>query len=103
MYAKGMSTRDIQHPVKEIYNHDISPETVSRITDAVIDKAKEWQNRPLEPIYAIVFMDALFLKLRGGWPGQKRCGLSDVRHRPGGTKGVSRHLAWPKGICQQPT
>jgi len=64
MYAKGMSTRDIQHHVKEIYNHDISPETVSRITDAVIDKAKEWQNRPLEPIYAIVFMDALFLKLR---------------------------------------
>ena len=64
MYAKGMSTRDIQHHVKEIYNHDISPETVSRITDAVIDKAKEWQHRPLEPIYAIVFMDALFLKLR---------------------------------------
>jgi transposase-like protein len=59
-----MSTRDIQHHVKEIYNHDISPETVSRITDAVIDKAKEWHNRPLEPISAIVFMDALFLKLR---------------------------------------
>ena len=56
MYAKGMSTRDIQHHVKEIYNHDISPETISRITDAVIDKAKEWQNRPLEPVYAIVFM-----------------------------------------------
>ena len=64
MYAKGMSTRDIQHHVKGIYNHDISPETVSRITDAVIDKAKEWQNRPLEPIHTIVFMDALFLKLR---------------------------------------
>ena len=56
MYAKGMSTRDIQHHVKEIYHHDMSPETVSRITDAVINKAKEWQNRPLEPIYAIVFM-----------------------------------------------
>ena len=47
MYAKGMSTRDIQHHVKEIYNHEISPETVSRITDAFIDKAKEWQHRPL--------------------------------------------------------
>jgi putative transposase len=60
MHAKGMCTRDIQHHVKEIYNHDISPETVSRITDAVSDKAKEWQNRPLEPVYAILFMDALF-------------------------------------------
>lgn len=64
MYSKGMSTRDIQYHIKEIYNYDISPETVSRITDAVIERAKEWQNRPLEPIYAIVFMDALFLKLR---------------------------------------
>ena len=64
MYSKGMSTRDIQYHVKELYNYDISPETVSRITDAVIEKAKEWQNRPLESLYAIVFMDALFLKLR---------------------------------------
>lgn len=65
MYAKGMSTRDIQHHVKEIYNHDISPgDKPGCITD--VDKAKEWQNRgPLEPIYAIVFsVDALFLKLR---------------------------------------
>lgn len=64
MYSKGMTTRDIQNHVKEIYNYDISPETVSRITEAVIDRAKEWQNRPLEPIYAVVFMDALQLKLR---------------------------------------
>ena len=64
MYSKGMSTRDIQYHVKEIYNYDVSPETVSRITDAVIEKAKEWQSRPLESVYAIVFMDALFLKLR---------------------------------------
>ena len=64
MYSKGMSTRDIQYHVKEIYNYEISPETVSRITDAVIDKAREWQTRPLEPIYAIIFMDAIFLKLR---------------------------------------
>ncbi|WP_300160854.1 transposase [Solidesulfovibrio sp.] len=46
MYAKGMSIADNQHEAKGIYNHDISPETVSRITDAVIDKAKEWPNRP---------------------------------------------------------
>ena len=64
MYAKVLTTRDIQGHIKEIYNFDISPEAISRITDAVIDQAREWQNRPLEPIYAMVFMDALYLKLR---------------------------------------
>ena len=64
MYSKGMSTRDIQYHMKEIYNYEISPEAVSRITDAVIDRAREWQTRLLEPIYAIIFMDAIFLKLR---------------------------------------
>lgn len=64
MYAKGMTTRDIQGHIKEIYNFDISAEAVSRITDAVIDRAREWQNRPLKPVYAIIFMDALYLKLR---------------------------------------
>ena len=59
-----MSTRDIQYHVKKIYNYEISPEAVSRITDAVIDRARDWQTRPLEPIYAIIFMDAIFLKLR---------------------------------------
>lgn len=64
MYSKGMTTRDIQGHIKEIYNFDISPEAISRITDAVIEQAREWQNRPLEQVYAIVFMDALYLKLR---------------------------------------
>ena len=64
MYAKVLTTRDIQGHIKEIYNFDISPEAISRITDAVIEQAREWQNRPLEPVYAIVFMDALYLKLR---------------------------------------
>lgn len=64
MYARGMTTRDIQSHVKEIYNYKISPETVSTITDKVLERAREWQNRPLEAIYAIVFMDAVFLKMR---------------------------------------
>jgi transposase-like protein len=64
MYARGMTTRDIQSHVKEIYNYEISPETVSTITDKVLEKAREWQNRPLESVYTIVFMDAIFLKMR---------------------------------------
>ena len=64
MYSKGMSTRDIQDHIKDIYNYEISAESISRITNAVIESASEWQNRPLKPIYSIIFMDALFLKMR---------------------------------------
>ena len=64
LYAKGMSTRDIQSHIEELYNHSLSPESISNITDTVIDRAREWQVRPLESIYAIIFMDATFLKMR---------------------------------------
>jgi transposase-like protein len=48
LYQKGLTTRDIQSYLMEIYNYDVSPETISNITDRVIDKAREWQNRSLE-------------------------------------------------------
>jgi len=64
MYAKGMSTRDIKQHIYDIYGYEISPETVSTITDTVLEHAKEWQSRPLETVYSIVFMDALIIKLR---------------------------------------
>jgi putative transposase len=64
MYAKGMTTRDIQAHIKDLYGYEISPETVSSITDKVLERAREWQSRPLESIYALVYMDAVFLKMR---------------------------------------
>lgn len=64
MYAKGMSTRDIKQHIYDIYGYEISPETVSNITDTMLEHAKEWQSRPLESVYGIVFMDALVVKLR---------------------------------------
>jgi transposase-like protein len=64
MYAKGMTTRDIQAHIHDIYGYELSPETISTMTDRIMDKAREWQNRPLQPIYSVVFMDALFLKMR---------------------------------------
>jgi putative transposase len=64
MYAKGMTTRDIQSHIQDLYNYEISPEMVSSITDRILERAKEWQSQPLEPIYAIVYMDAVFLKMR---------------------------------------
>jgi putative transposase len=60
MYARGMSTRDIQAHIQEMYGIEISPTLVSDITDGVMEDARAWQSRPLEPFYAIVFLDALF-------------------------------------------
>ena len=64
LYARGMSTRDIQAHVRELYGLEISPDLVSAVTDQVIDEVTAWQNRPLEDSYAIVFFDALRVKIR---------------------------------------
>ncbi len=64
MYARGMSTRDIQGHVEDLYGVSISPELVSRITDTVADEVTAWQSRPLDEIYPILFLDALFVKIR---------------------------------------
>ena len=59
LYARGMSTRDIHDQIKDLYGIEISAEYVSHITDVVIEHARLWQNRPLEPVYPFVFMDAI--------------------------------------------
>ena len=64
LYARGMSTRDIQAHVGQLYGVTISPDLVSAVTDAVIDEVTAWQSRPLESAYAIVFFDALRVKIR---------------------------------------
>jgi putative transposase len=64
MYARGMTTRDIQDHVQEIYGAEISPTTVSNITDKIIEVAKEWQSRPLQKIYPIAYFDAIHYKVR---------------------------------------
>lgn len=64
MYAKGMTTRDIERHLESLYGIDASPELISRITDRIIPLISEWQSRPLSPIYAIVFMDAIHYKVR---------------------------------------
>ena len=64
MYARGMSQRDIAETIEEIYGFEISHETISRITDRVIDTAKEWQNRPLKQFYTFLFVDCLYVNIR---------------------------------------
>ena len=64
MYAKGRTTGDIETHIKDIYGLDVSDTTVSRITDKILPVAKEWQQRPLESIYAVVFLDAMHYHVR---------------------------------------
>jgi len=64
LYARGLSTREIQAHLRELYGTEISPELVSAVTDAVLEEVSAWQSRPLESVYAIVFFDALRVKIR---------------------------------------
>ena len=66
MYARGMSTRQIQGSLEEIYQVELSPTSISNVTDAVSDLVKQWQSRPLDSNYAIIWLDALYVKLRDG-------------------------------------
>ena len=64
LYAKGLSIQDIQHHLDDLYGYELSSETISNITDKILEEANEWQNRPLQPIYPIIFMDATVLKIK---------------------------------------
>ena len=66
LYAKGMSNSDIEQQIREVYNFDISTSAISRITDTVTNDIVIWQNRPLEPVYLIVWMDGVVFKVREG-------------------------------------
>ena len=64
LYAHGMSVRDILHHLEQVYGTQLSHETVSRITDQVLEEVRAWQSRPLDPVYAVVFLDAIMVKVR---------------------------------------
>jgi len=64
MYARGMSVREIQGHLRDLYGIEVSPDLVSAVTDAVLDEIAEWQNRPLEALYPLIFFDAIRVKVR---------------------------------------
>ena len=64
LYAHGMTVRDILHHLEQVYGTKLSHEQVSRITDAVMDEVRAWQDRPLDPVYGVVFLDAIMVKVR---------------------------------------
>jgi putative transposase len=66
LYARGMTVREIQAHLEEIYQVEISPTLISQVTDAVIDEVRAWQTRPLERLYPIIYLDCIMVKIRGG-------------------------------------
>ena len=64
LYARGITVREIQGHLQELYGVEVSPDLISRVTDAVLEEVREWQTRPLDPVYPVVFFDALRVKIR---------------------------------------
>ena len=86
LYAAGLSTRDIRAHLEEVYGLKVSADLISRVTDAVLEEVSDWQNRALEPMYPIVFLDALRVKIRDAESRQvkKQGRLRGPGRHPGG-------------------
>ena len=72
LYSRGLSTRDIEAHLAEIYGVRVGRDLISRVTDAVMDDVRAWQQRPLDDVYPVIFLDALVLKIREGGTVQRR-------------------------------
>ena len=72
LYARGLSTRDIQGHLEELYGVEVSPTLISNVTEAVLEEVRAWQSRPLEAVYPILYFDALFVKSREAGPVRNR-------------------------------
>ena len=88
MYAKGMSTRDIEDHLRDIYGVDASPALISRITDKILPAVTEWQSRPLDAIYPIVFLDGIVFKVRKDARVINKCVYSVLGINMGGRKEI---------------
>jgi putative transposase len=98
LYARGLTVREIRGHLAELYGVEVSPDLISRVTDAVLDEVREWQNRPLDPVYPVVFFDALRVKIRDrAWSKIRRStshSLSIAKER---RKSSARGSNRPKG------
>ena len=88
MYARGMTTREIRAHLEEIYGVAVSPDLISRVTDAVVDELTAWQGRPLERVYLVAYLDALVIKVRDKSGVQNKSVYIVVGVKPDGSKDV---------------
>jgi putative transposase len=88
MYARGMSVREIQGHLHDLYGIEVSPDLVGAVTDAVLEEIAEWQNRPLEALYALFFFDAIRIKVRDEGTVRNKAVYVALGVRPDGTKEI---------------
>ena len=108
LYARGLSVREIQGHLLEIYGVEVSPDLISRVTDAVLEEVRDWQNRPLDPVYPVIFFDALRVKIRDegrvAQQGRLCRTCSQQRRREGGAGAVDRadrrREILDEGVCR---
>lgn len=96
LYARGMTVREIQAHLEEMYGTEVSPSLISSVTDAVADEVKAWQARPLEPIYPIVYLDCIHVKVRGKRPANPGSPRPVIRRRRVSSGAArARQCGWP--------
>src|SRR5262249_25263416 len=81
LYARGLTVREIQAHLRELYDVEVSPDLISRVTDAVLDEVREWQNRSLDPLYPVIFFDALRVKIRDDGLVQRAAASQPTKRR----------------------
>ena len=108
LYAGGMTIRDIQHHLARTIGTELSPDTISKITDAVLEEVREWQSRPLEEIYPIIYLDALVVKVRDGHHVRNRSAhiavgvdLDGVKHVLGIWVQATEGAKFWAGVCAE--
>lgn len=108
LYAGGMTVRDIEHHLATTIGTEISRETISKITDAVLDEVWQWQKRPLEELYPIVYLDALVIKIRDGHQVKNRAAhiavgvdLDGIRHVLGIWVTANEGAKFWAGVCSE--
>jgi putative transposase len=88
MYSRGMTTSDISRQVKEVYGVEVSEGTISNVTDRITEHVREWQSRPLEPVYFVVWMDGIMLRVRHNGKYQNKCVYLVIALKQDGRKEV---------------
>ena len=103
LYAKGMSVRDIARHIRQTTGVDLSHDTISRVTDGALDQMREWQTRPLEAFYPVVYVDALVAKVRDGSAVRNKAVNIAVGIDTGGAKHVLGIWVASSEGCGTPT
>jgi putative transposase len=88
LYARGLTVREMQAHLEELYGVDVSPDLISTVTDAVLEEVTEWQQRPLLPLYPVIFFDALRVRIRDEGTVRVKAVYLALGIAPDGTKDV---------------